>query len=59
MVIVPVSERRPRLAQKRQFFWRGGAAQHCVAVRVAPKAVNDGLVAALKVQVDLHARLRE
>lgn len=28
-------------------------------MRVAPKAVNDGLVAALKVQVVFHARLRK
>lgn len=54
-----MSERRPWLAQKRQFFWRGGAAQHRVPVRVAPKAVDDGLVAQLEVQVVLHARLRK
>ena len=28
-------------------------------MRVAPKAVNDGLVAALKVQIVFHARLRK
>jgi hypothetical protein len=48
-----------RLAQESQLFGRGRAAQHRVAVRVAPKAVNDGLVAALKVQVVFHARLRK
>lgn len=52
-------KRRPRLAQKRQLFGRGGAAQHRVAMRVAPKAVDDGLVPALKVQVVFHARLRK
>ena len=36
-----------------------GAAQHRVAVRVTPKAVNDGLVAALKVEVVFHPRLRK
>ena len=59
MPIAPESERRPRLVQKRQLFRRGGAAQHRVAVRVAPKAVDDGLMPALKVQVVFHARLRK
>lgn len=55
--MAPVSERPPRLAQKRQCFWRGGAAQYRVPVRVVAKAVDDGLVSALKVQVVFHARL--
>ena len=59
MPIAPESERRPRLAQESQLFGRGRAAQNGVAVRVAPKAVNDCLVAALKVQVVFHAWLRK
>ena len=52
-------KRRPRPAQKRQFFGRRGAAQYRVAMRVAPKAVDDGVVPTLKVQVVFHARLCE
>ena len=41
---------RPRLTQKRQLLGRGLAAQDGVALGVAAKALDDGLVALLEAQ---------
>lgn len=53
------SERRTRFAQEGDFFGRGTAPQYGVAMRVAAKAGDDGLVAQLIDQVALQTRLRE
>ncbi len=50
---------RPRLTQKHQLLGRGLAAQDGVAVGVAAKAIDDGLVALLEAQGVFHARLRK
>lgn len=52
-------ERRPRLAQESQLLRAGGASQNRIAVGVAAKAVDDGFVAQLEVQVVLYAQLRK
>ena len=51
-------KRRTWLAQENQLFRAGGAPQNRVAVRVAAKAVDDGFVAQLEVQIAFDARLR-
>jgi hypothetical protein len=48
---------RPRLTQKHQLLGRGLAAQDGVAVGVAAKALDDGLVAQFKAPGVFHARL--
>ena len=40
-----------RLLEKLDFFLRGYPTEHLVAVRIAPKAINDGLVTKLKTVV--------
>lgn len=44
-------ERRTRLLQEHNFLGRAGAAEHGVAVRIAPETVDDGLVLQLEVEV--------
>ena len=54
-----ISKPRPRLTQKYQLLGRGLAAEDGVAVGVAAKALDDGLVALLEAQVIFQARLRK
>jgi len=51
------SKPRPRLTQKHQLLGRGLAAEDGVAVGVAAKALDDGVVAQLKAPGVFHARL--
>ena len=52
-------KRQTRLAQERQLLRAGGATQNRIAVRVAAKVPDDGLVAQLKVQIVSQLRLRK
>ena len=54
-----ISKPRPRLTQKRQLLGCGLAAKDGVAVGVATKALDDGLVALLEAQVVFQAGLRK